>query len=104
MEVRALTKDPSSLGERRDLWRVLDRMSVHQRATALANCCKHAVSFGAVRKTDSDYSTGAIYNDLLLLTVLYGVSWERVNLAVEAAMKSRKDSGHEAVCLRLAHY
>lgn len=89
-QVRALNKEPSSLGERKALYHLLDRMSPQQRRNVVANCSKHAVSFGQVRKTDLDNSTGAIFNDLTCLTVLYGVSWERVNLIAEAVYRKRE--------------
>ena len=64
-------------------------MTPRQRAEVVRDSARKAVSFGEVRKTDNDYSTGGIYNDLTCLTVLYGVSWEAINLAAEAVYKRK---------------
>lgn len=88
-QVRAINKEPSSLGERKALGRLLNRMSALQRYDLLRKCCEHAISLGKVYKKDGDYSTGAVYNDLVSLTVLYGVSWETINLTAEAVYKGQ---------------
>lgn len=89
-QVKAISREPSTYRERKDLGRLIEQMTAPQRQELLRRCCEHAVSFGKVYKTDFDCSTNAIYNDLVCLTVMYGVSWETINLEAEAVRRGKR--------------
>lgn len=89
-QVKAISKEPSVFRERLNLGKLLEKMTIWQRSETVRRCCLHAISFGKVGKTDNSYTVRTIYNDLLTLAVLYGVSWETINLEAEAVYRNKR--------------
>ena len=78
--------EPARLGERKELWRALQFLNDLERIRLTAICCDLATRGKPFVTPDTKGDIQECYNDLSLLVVMHGASWEAVTTkAIEFA-------------------
>lgn len=70
--------EPVRLGERKELWRALQFLNDLERVRLLTLCCDLATRGRPFVTPDTTGEINECYNDLALLVVMHGASWEAV--------------------------
>ncbi len=84
MRVASLTLD-----DRRELWRMLDRLLPGQRIAFLRWCCQQTSGPGNIQAGVTDHTglTGEAYRDLMALEVIYGLDLEAAGCRLARFLK-----------------
>lgn len=70
--------EPARLGERRDVWESLEHLTPIQRINLLRDCCKYATRGKPYVLPDTMGTQQQTYDDLSLLVVMHGASWDKI--------------------------
>ncbi len=78
-----------TLDDRRELWKMLDRLQPHQRVAFLRWCCGQTKGPGEIAAGVTTHSglTGEAYADLLMLEVVYHLDLEMAGCKLARMLK-----------------
>lgn len=72
--------DKLELDDRREIWRLLEKLNQFQRIRFVQRCCGGVKGKGAVGVTSHSGTVGEAYRDLMMLAVVFGADLHAVAL------------------------